>query len=173
MTQLGYYSRQHFEVDRPWSYIDSGYMGTLGYAFPTAIGAKVGVPDRPVICIVGDGGFHVRVRRALDCGQVRDQLSNAVVFNDGAYGNVARDLDQDFGGTYEADFVNPDFVAMAKAYGGEGFLATSPAELTTALRSAIEADAPSIVEVQLGRLPRPKAWTARAPWTKPQTGLID
>ena len=47
MTQLGYYSRQHFEVDRPWSYIDSGYMGTLGYAFPTALGAKVGVPRPP------------------------------------------------------------------------------------------------------------------------------
>ena len=95
-----------------------------------------------------------------------------VVFNDGAYGNVARDLDQDFGGTYEADFVNPDFVAMAKAYGAQGFLATSPDELTTAIRSALDADAPSIVEVQLGRLPRPKAWSARAPWTKPQEGLL-
>ena len=172
MTQLGYYSRQHFEVDRPWSYIDSGYMGTLGYAFPTAIGAKVGVPDRPVICIVGDGGFMYASGELSTAVKYGINLVT-VVFNDGAYGNVARDLDQDFGGSYEADFVNPDFVAMAKAYGGEGFLATSPAELTTALRSAIEADAPSIVEVQLGRLPRPKAWTARAPWTKPQTGLID
>ncbi len=172
MTQLGYYSRQHFEVDRPWAYIDSGYMGTLGYAFPTAIGAKVGVPDRPVICIVGDGGFMYASGELSTAVKYGINLVT-VVFNDGAYGNVARDLDQDFGGSYEADFVNPDFVAMAKAYGGEGFLATSPAELTTALRSAIEADAPSIVEVQLGRLPRPKAWTARAPWTKPQTGLID
>ena len=172
MTQLGYYSRQHFEVDRPWSYIDSGYMGTLGYAFPTAIGAKVGVPDRPVICIVGDGGFMYASGELSTAVKYGINVV-AVVFNDGAYGNVARDLDQDFGGTYEADFVNPDFVAMAKAYGGEGFVATSPDELTTALRAAIEADAPSIVEVQLGRLPRPKAWSARAPWTKPQTGLLD
>ena len=73
MTQLGYYSRQHFEVDRPWSYIDSGYMGTLGYAFPTALGAKVGVPDRPVICIVGDGGIHVCIWRVVDGSEVRDQ----------------------------------------------------------------------------------------------------
>lgn len=172
MTQLGYYSRQHFEVDRPWSYIDSGYMGTLGYAYPTAIGAKVGVPDRPVICIVGDGGFMYASGELSTAVKYGINVV-AVVFNDGAYGNVARDLDQDFGGSYEADFVNPDFVAMAKAYGGEGFVATSPDELTTALRAAIEADAPSIVEVQLGRLPRPKAWSARAPWTKPQTGLID
>ena len=172
MTQLGYYSRQHFEVDRPWSYIDSGYMGTLGYAYPTAIGAKVGVPDRPVICIVGDGGFMYASGELSTAVKYGINVV-AVVFNDGAYGNVARDLDQDFGGSYEADFVNPDFVAMAKAYGGEGFLATSPEELTTAIRSAIDVDAPSIVEVQLGRLPRPKAWTARAPWTKPQEGLID
>ena len=172
MTQLGYYSRQHFEVDRPWSYIDSGYMGTLGYAYPTAIGAKVGVPDRPVICIVGDGGFMYASGELSTAVKYGINVV-AVVFNDGAYGNVARDLDQDFGGSYEADFVNPDFIAMAKAYGGEGFLATSPEELTTAIRSAIDVDAPSIVEVQLGRLPRPKAWTARAPWTKPQEGLID
>ncbi len=172
MTQLGYYSRQHFEVERPWSYIDSGYMGTLGYAYPTALGAKVGVPDRPVICIVGDGGFM------YSSGELSTAVKYgintvAVVFNDGAYGNVARDLDQDFGGTYEADFVNPDFIAMAKAYGAAGFLATSPEELTTAIRDAVEADAPSIVEVQLGRLPRPKAWSSRAPWTMPQEGLLD
>lgn len=172
MTQLGYYSRQHLEVDRPWSYIDSGYMGTLGYAYPTALGAKVGVPDRPVICIVGDGGFM------YSSGELSTAVKYginvvAVVFNDGAYGNVARDLDQDFGGSYEADFANPDFVAMAEAYGAAGFLAKSPEELTTAIRSALEVDAPSIVEVQLGRLPRPKAWTARAPWTKPQDGLLE
>ncbi len=172
MTQLGYYSRQHFEVERPWSYIDSGYMGTLGYAYPTAIGAKVGVPDRPVICIVGDGGFMYASGELSTAVKYGINVV-AVVFNDGAYGNVARDLDQDFGGSYEADFVNPDFVAMAEAYGGAGFVARSPEELTKAIRAAIEVDAPSIVEVQLGRLPRPKAWTARAPWTKPQTGLID
>ncbi len=172
MTQLGYYSRQHFEVDRPWSYIDSGYMGTLGYAYPTSLGAKVGVPDRPVICIVGDGGFMYASGELSTAVKYGINVV-AVVFNDGAYGNVARDLDQDFGGTYEADFANPDFVAMAEAYGGAGFLATNPEELTTAIRDAVETDAPSIVEVQLGRLPRPKAWSARAPWTKPQKGLID
>ncbi len=171
MTQLGYYSRQHFEVERPWAYIDSGYMGTLGYAYPTSLGAKVGVPDRPVICIVGDGGFMYASGELSTAVKYGINVV-AVVFNDGAYGNVARDLDQDFGGSYEADFVNPDFVAMAESYGAAGFLATNPDELTTAIQSAIEVDSPSIVEVQLGRLPRPKAWSARAPWTKPQTGLI-
>ena len=108
MTQLGYYSRQHFEVNRPWSYIDSGYMGTLGYAFPTALGAKVGVPDRPVICIVGDGGFMYASGELSTAVKYGINLVT-VVFNDGAYGNVARDLDQDFGGTYEGGFRQPGF----------------------------------------------------------------
>ncbi len=172
MTQLGYYSRQHFEVERPWSYIDSGYMGTLGYAYPTSLGAKVGVPDRPVVCIVGDGGFM------YSSGELSTAVKYginvvAVVFNDGAYGNVARDLDQDFGGTYEADLVNPDFVALAESYGAAGFRATNPEELTIAIKDAIDADSPSIVDVKIDRLPRPKAWSARAPWTKPQEGLLD
>ena len=91
----------------------------------------------------------------------------------GAYGNVARDLDQDFGGTYEADLVNPDFVALAESYGAAGFRATNPEELTIAIKDAIDADSPSIVDVKIDRLPRPKAWSARAPWTKPQEGLLD
>ena len=57
MTQLGYYSRVHYQVYQPRTYIDSGYAGNLGYSFPTALGAKVGAPDRPVVCVVGDGGF--------------------------------------------------------------------------------------------------------------------
>ena len=172
MTQLGYYARQHFEPKRRMSYIDSGYMGTLGYAYPTALGAKVGKPDKPCICIVGDGGFMYA------SGEISTAVKYGinvvtVVFNDGAYGNVARDLDQDFGGTYEADFVNPDFVALAESYGAKGYRVDSPDELTHAMHKAVDADAPCLIDVRLGRLPRPKAWTARAPWTKPQEGLID
>ena len=172
MTQLGYYSRQHFETDRRMSYIDSGYMGTLGYAYPTALGAQAGVPDRPVICIVGDGGF----------GYASGEISTAVryglnvvalVFNDGAYGNVARDLDMDFGGTYETDFANPDFVDLARSYGAAGFEADSPETLKRAISDALSQDLPSVIDVKVDRLPRPKAWSGRAAWTKPQDGLLD
>ncbi len=172
MTQLGYYSRQHLEVEGPYSYIDSGYMGTLGYAYPTALGAKVGVPDRPVICVIGDGGFMYA------SGEISTAVKYGinvvtVIFNDGAYGNVARDLDEDFGGAYESDFVNPDFVALAESYGAKGLRVESPDQLAEALRIAVKFDSPSLIDVHLGRLPRPKAWSARAPWTKPQSGLID
>ena len=172
MTQLGYYSRQHFETDLRMSYVDSGYMGTLGYAYPTALGAKAGVPDRPVICIVGDGGFGYASGEISTA--VRYGLNVvAVVFNDGAYGNVARDLDMDFGGTYETDFANPDFADLARSYGAAGFEADSPATLKRAISEALSQDAPSVIDVKVDRLPRPKAWSSRAAWTKPQDGLLD
>ena len=172
MTQLGYYSRQHFETDRRMSYIDSGYMGTLGYAYPTALGAQAGVPDRPVICIVGDGGFGYASGEISTA--VRYGLNVvAVVFNDGAYGNVARDLDMDFGGTYETDFANPDFVDLARSYGAAGFEADSPETLKRAILDALSQDMPSVIDVKVDRLPRPKAWSGRAAWTKPQDGLLD
>ena len=172
MTQLGYYSRQHFETDRRMSYIDSGYMGTLGYAYPTALGAQAGVPDRPVICIVGDGGFGYASGEISTA--VRYGLNVvAVVFNDGAYGNVARDLDMDFGGTYETDFANPDFVDLARSYGAAGFEADSPETLKRAILDALSQDLPSVIDVKVDRLPRPKAWSGRAAWTKPQDGLLD
>ena len=73
VTQFGYYARTHYKVKHPKTYIDSGYQFNLGYAFPTALGAKVAKPDRPVICMVGDGGFMFNCVRTLHGGQVRYQ----------------------------------------------------------------------------------------------------
>ena len=57
VTQFGYYARTHYRVNQPKTYIDSGYSFNLGYGFPTALGVKVAKPDRPVLCVTGDGGF--------------------------------------------------------------------------------------------------------------------
>src|SRR5207245_155803 len=57
MTQIGYYSRPFWPVFRPRTYLNSSYSGNLGFEYPTALGAKVAQPDRPVIAICGDGGF--------------------------------------------------------------------------------------------------------------------
>ena len=56
VTQFGYYARTHYQVNRPKTYIDSGYSFNLGYAFPTALGAKVAHPGRPVLCMAGEAG---------------------------------------------------------------------------------------------------------------------
>jgi acetolactate synthase-1/2/3 large subunit len=171
MTQLGYYSRPHWPTYHPKTYLDSGYSGNLGFAFPTALGAKVGRPDLPVVCVTGDGGF----------GYYLTELSTAVkyginvvtvVFNDNSFGNVARDLDQDFGGQYEAALHNPDYMKLADAYGVTGMRTEKPTDVGSLIADAVKLDAPVLIEVPVERMPRPKLWSARAPWTKPQSGLI-
>lgn len=171
MTQLGYYSRLHWPVYHPKSYIDSGYSGNLGFAYPTALGAKVGRPDLPVVSISGDGGFMYYSGELATAVKYGINVVS-VVFNDNAFGNVARDLDQDFGGQYEADLHNPDFVKLAEAYGAVGMRAEKPTDVGDLVAKAVKLERPVLIEVPVERMPRPKLMAARAPWTQPQTGLI-
>jgi len=172
MTQLGYYSRPRWITENPKSYIDSGYSGNLGFAFPTALGAKVGNPDKPVICVSGDGGFMYNSSEISTAVKYGINLVT-VIYNDGHYGNVARDMDDDFGGTYETDFVNPDFVKLAEAYGAVGLRAKDPYDVKNVIPKALAMNKPVFIDVPVNRVPRPKQWSARAPWTTPQDGLLD
>ena len=175
VTQFGYYARTHYQVNHPKTFIDSGYSFNLGFAFPTAMGVKVAHPDRSVLCIAGDGGF---LFTAPDLATAVKYGINTVtvVFRDDAYGNVARDLDELFGGTYETDLLNPDLVAFAESFGAVGLRANDPLELDTLLPRALELQAPVIIDVPIGDmpLPRPKFLAALPSlrWTRPQEGLI-
>ena len=175
VTQFGYYARTHWQVNHPKTYIDSGYSFNLGYAFPTALGAKVARPDRPVVCMTGDGGFmfnsselSTAVRYGIDVV--------TVVFRNDSYGNVARDLDDAFGGAYGTDLHNPDFVRFAESFGAVGMRAKDPIELGGLIPLALERQAPVVIDVPFGDMPIPRAPQFapfyRFPWTQPQTGLI-
>ena len=99
VTQFGYYARTHYRVNQPKTYIDSGYSFNLGYGFPTALGVKVAKPDRPVLCVTGDGGFMFNASELSTAVKYGINLVT-VVFRNDSYGNVARDLDEFFHGTY-------------------------------------------------------------------------
>ena len=103
VTQFGYYARTHYRVNQPKTYIDSGYSFNLGYGFPTALGVKVAKPDRPVLCVTGDGGFMFNASELSTAVKYGINLVT-VVFRNDSYGNVARDLDEFFmeltGSTY-------------------------------------------------------------------------
>ena len=97
MTQVGYYSRRFYPVYQPGAYLTSSYFGTLGYAWPTALGAKVAQPDRAVVAVSGDGGFLFNSQELATA--VRHRINAVViVFNDNAYGNVLRDQRNRFDG---------------------------------------------------------------------------
>jgi acetolactate synthase-1/2/3 large subunit len=86
-----------------------------------------------------------------------------VVFNDDAYGNVARDLDEAWGGSIGAELHNPDFLKLADAFGIAGQRAKSPAELGELVRAAIDRDRPALIEMPVGRMPRPWIFPPRRP----------
>ena len=175
VTQFGYYARTHYQVNHPKTYIDSGYSFNLGYAFPTALGVKVAKPDRPVICVAGDGGFMFNSSELSTALQYGINVVT-VVFRNDSYGNVARDLDDAFGGAYGTDLHNPDFVKFAESFGAVGMRGDDPMDLERLIPLALERQCPVIIDVPFGEMPIPRAPQFapfyRLPWTMPQEGLI-
>ena len=175
VTQFGYYSRTHYQVNHPKTYIDSGYSFNLGYAFPTALGVKVARPDRPVVCIIGDGGFMFNSPELATAVQYGINVVT-VVFRDDAYGNVARDLDDMFGGTHATGLHNPDLVKFAESFGAIGMRADDPMDLGALLPLALAREAPVVIDVPVAHLDLPRAklqaHLPSVPWTQPQEGMI-
>jgi len=172
MTQMGYYSRSYWKTFNTSTYFDSSYSGNLGWAFPTALGAKVAKPELTVVSISGDGGFMYNVQELSTAVKYGINII-AVVFNDGFYGNVRRDLEMDWGGDYGTSFVNPDFAKMAETFGALGIKVNDPTKVHLALEEAISANKPTLIEVNMmdtKDVPRP--FSGRAPWTLPQDGLL-
>lgn len=155
LTQVGYLANAVFPVHAPRSYLTSGWQGTLGYAWPTALGAKVANPDRAVVALVGDGGFGFTLGELATAAR-HGIAAIAVCFVDGAYGNVRRTQADLFDGRFiGTDLANPDFVAVATAHGIHGERAHDPDQLCEALHRAVSADRPAVIEVPVGDMPSP------------------
>jgi acetolactate synthase-1/2/3 large subunit len=155
LTQIGYVGRVAFPVYAPRTYINSGYQGTLGHGYATALGAKVARSDLPVVSISGDGGFMYNVQE-LATAALHGIDVVAIVFADGAYGNVRRMQKQDYGNKLiGVDLLNPNFPKMADSYGIAGVRTTSPGELRRELAAALKRRGPSLIEVAVGEMPDP------------------
>jgi acetolactate synthase-1/2/3 large subunit len=155
VTQVGYHTRPFWPVYQPRTYLNSSYSGNLGFAFPTALGAKVAHPERAVVALVGDGGFLYNAQELATAVQYGINVV-VVVFTDNAFGNVARDLDEAWGGKFASELYNPDFVKFAESFGVVGLRTKEPADVGNLVREAIEMDRPVLIEVPVGRMPRPQ-----------------
>jgi acetolactate synthase I/II/III large subunit len=152
-TQVGYFSNVGFPVYEPRTFLGSGYQGTLGYGFATALGAQVGNPDKKVVSINGDGGFYYNVQELSTMAKFNINLI-AIVFNDGAYGNVKRIQQQSFSGrTIASDLYNPEVAKTAEAFGVQGIKAEGPEGLRSAMEEAMKTDLPTLIEVPVGEMP--------------------
>ncbi len=153
LTQVGFASRIMYPTYHPRTYISTGYQGTLGYGFATGLGAKVAMPDKPVVAIAGDGGFMFTMQELATAVQHKIGLVT-IIFNNNAYGNVQQMQKGLYDGKVIAsDLVNPDFVAMAKAFGANGVRATTLDECRSAMQQGFESDLPTIIEVPVGEVP--------------------
>ncbi|KAA0076630.1 thiamine pyrophosphate-dependent enzyme [Tardiphaga sp. P9-11] len=158
LSQVGFTSWFGFPVYQPRTFITSGYQGTLGSGFPTALGAKVAHPDRPVVAITGDGGFMFAVQELATAVQFKIGVV-VLVFNNNAYGNVRRDQLQVFDGrVVAADLVNPDFVKLAESFGVGAIRVTSPAEFKPALEKALADGGPYLIAIDVPRDSEVSPW---------------
>jgi len=125
-----------------------GWVG-IGFAFPAALGAKLGRPDCPVVCVTGDGGFQYNLQELATAAQYGIHPI-VLMFNDSAWG-VLKGFQKDrFDGRLLAtELVNPDFIKLFESYGFEGTRVTSVNELTRALETALASGRTYLIEVQI------------------------
>ena len=154
-TQVAYVATAALPVYAPRQMITPGYQGTLGFAFATALGAKVGCPDKPVVALCGDGGFLFTANELATAVQ-HNIRTVTIVFNDGGYGNVRRMQQDLYGGrVIAADLTNPDFVRFAESFGAAARRAEGPQALSEALRWAVDQKLPVIIEAPVNKMPNP------------------
>ncbi|HAL48132.1 MAG: thiamine pyrophosphate-binding protein [SAR202 cluster bacterium] len=153
-TTVGYWSTLAYEVRQPRTYVTSGYFGTLGYAFPTALGSKVGAPDKQVVALAGDGGFMYSPQELSTAVRYGINVVT-VVFNNGMYGASRWDQTHRYGERFiGTDLANPDFVKLAESFGAVG-MRTNPDGFGDALTKALDANAPVLLEVEVPNMMPP------------------
>ena len=153
LTVAAYWCRRLLDIYEPRTNIYPWGFCTLGFGLPAAIGAKVARPDRPVVVLCGDGGFLFNCQELAVAAQF-DVPIVALVFNDSAYGVLKPQQMARYGQAHAVDLVNPDFVALAGAFGVDGCRVTSIEQLGPAVAKAIEADRSALIELP-GTLPWP------------------
>ena len=124
-------SNSYLRFDKPRSFFAAMSFGNCGYAFPTAIGAKVAAPDRPAIAYVGDGAWGMSLQETLTC--VREDIpAIAVVFNNGQWGAEKKNQIDFYADRYVGtNLKNPCFAAIAKSMGADGITVDKPGRSAT------------------------------------------
>ena len=151
VTEVGQHqmwAAQYFNYRKPRTFITSGGLGTMGYGFPAAMGAKVGRPDKTVIDIAGDGSFQMNSQELATV--VQNEIPVVVVIlNNGYLGMVRQWQELFYERRYSCTFIkgSVDFVKLAEAYGALGLRAERPSEVGPAIEEAVRSGRPAVVDV--------------------------
>jgi acetolactate synthase-1/2/3 large subunit len=146
------WAAQHYPFDRPRQWINSGGLGTMGFGFPAALGAKRGNPEKTVINITGDGSILMNLQELVTASEYKIPVIN-VILNNHFLGMVRQWQTFFYDKRYsETDLsYQPNFKALAEACGGIGYDVTTKEEFDAALKDAIEKDQVCFMNVIINR----------------------
>jgi acetolactate synthase-1/2/3 large subunit len=154
LTQVGYFANVAMPIEQPRSFLTPGYQGTLGFAFPTSLGAAAGNPQRPVVSINGDGGFGWGLQELSTAARYR-LGAIALVFVDGQFANVRRIQRRVFGEVFATEVEGPDLRLLASAFGVRFRGADDPAQLAEAVRESLREPGPVLIAARVGEMATP------------------
>jgi acetolactate synthase-1/2/3 large subunit len=145
-TQLGYWSEYFYPCEVPGGWMGAKGSAVIGFAFAAAVGAKIAAPEKPVVALIGDGGFLYSTQELATC--VRHGIGfPLIVANSGSYGIIEYLQKKFHGHPFETRLENPDFVQLAGAYGVKGCRVASPEELREALQEALSFKEMRLIEL--------------------------
>jgi acetolactate synthase-1/2/3 large subunit len=138
---------RHFRAHAPRGLVTPSDFQSMGFGLPSAIGAKLAQPDKPVVALIGDGGLQIS---AMEMGTaVREQIPlTVIVFNDGVLGQIRLQQFSRFGRSHATELLTPDLALLAQATGANYLYFDGDAE--NALRQTISSDSVTLVEVSVG-----------------------
>ena len=147
MTQIAYTGGRDFPTSTPSGWLCPNGYGTLGFALPAAIGAKLGAPERAVVALAGDAGLLFTVQELATA--VQEDLSLPIlVWNNDALGQIRDDMIAQ--GIAELGVIprNPDFIALGRAFGCRTAAVRAPGDLGPAVTAALAAPGPTLIEIR-------------------------
>jgi acetolactate synthase-1/2/3 large subunit len=146
------WAAQYFPFREPRLWINSGGLGTMGFGLPAAMGAKVGCPDRAVVCIAGDGSVQMNIQELATCTQEGIAIK-VFVMNNGYLGMVRQWQELFWDKRYSHVDMGkwPDFVKLAEAYGATGLRLEDKNTLVSDMKEALATEGPVLVDVRVTR----------------------
>ena len=147
-TEPVYATNQTYQAPRPRSYFNAstGY-GTLGYGLPAAVGAKLGAPGRPVLCLMGDGGLQFTMTELASAVEAKIPVA-IVVWNNDGYGEIKNFMIERHIPTNGVDIYTPDLAGVAKAMGCHASRPETLAALEAELKASPQREVPTFIEIK-------------------------
>lgn len=146
------WAAQFYTLDEPNRWVTSGGLGSMGFGFPSAIGAQLGRPEELVVSISGDGGFQMNMQELILLKQWKLPIK-IIILNNAALGMVRQWQEDFYDERYSESLLdmNPDFIKLAESYGVKGMKVKSEADVEDALKEMFAYDGPVLADFRILR----------------------